>query len=81
MSSKAPNKAQNAISPTRAEDFAGWYQEVVNQAEIAEMGARAWLYGDSPMGICDMERFPGALKTFSIEAMMSGVGGTWEVFK
>jgi prolyl-tRNA synthetase len=40
MSNKAPDKAQkaqNAISPTRAEDFAGWYQEVVKQAEIAEM--------------------------------------------
>ena len=40
MSNKDPNKAQkaqNVISPTRAEDFAGWYQEVVKQAEIAEM--------------------------------------------
>ena len=40
MSNKDPNKAQkaqNVISPTRAEDFAGWYQEVVKQAEIDEM--------------------------------------------
>jgi hypothetical protein len=30
-------KAATAISPTRAEDFAGWYQEVVREAELATM--------------------------------------------
>ena len=28
---------KSAISPTRAEDFAGWYQAVVQEAELAEM--------------------------------------------
>jgi prolyl-tRNA synthetase len=30
-------KAATAISPTRAEDFPGWYQEVVRAAELATM--------------------------------------------
>jgi prolyl-tRNA synthetase len=30
-------KAATAISPTRAEDFAGWYQEVVREVELATM--------------------------------------------
>jgi prolyl-tRNA synthetase len=29
-------KAQTAITPTRADDYAGWYQEVVKAADLAE---------------------------------------------
>lgn len=29
-------KPQNAITPTRAEDFPGWYQEVIKAADMAE---------------------------------------------
>ena len=31
-----PKKQKNAITPTRAEDFPLWYQEVVKQADLAE---------------------------------------------
>lgn len=31
------NNVRSAISPTRAEDFAGWYQEVVRSADLATM--------------------------------------------
>jgi len=30
-------QAKSAITPTRAEDFAGWYQAVVSEADMAEM--------------------------------------------
>ncbi len=47
--SKAP---QNAISPTRAEDYPEWYQQVIKAAELAEnssvrgcMVIRPWGYG------------------------------------
>jgi prolyl-tRNA synthetase len=30
-------KQQNAITPARADDFAGWYQSVVAEADLAEM--------------------------------------------
>ncbi len=43
---------KNAISPTRANDFPGWYQEVVKSAELAEMAhvrgcmvIKPWGYG------------------------------------
>ncbi|MGD9736248.1 MAG: aminoacyl--tRNA ligase-related protein [Solirubrobacterales bacterium] len=32
-----PPKNANAISPTRAEDFPGWFQAVVKDAEVAEL--------------------------------------------
>src|SRR5262245_54787609 len=30
-------KPQNAISPARAEDYPGWYQEVIRAAQLAEV--------------------------------------------
>lgn len=46
------NKSENAISPTRAEDYPEWYQEVVKQGEMADSSAvrgcmviRPWGYG------------------------------------
>ena len=48
----APKKRSTGVSPTRAEDFPGWYQEVVRVAELATMAhvrgsmvIRPWGYG------------------------------------
>lgn len=48
----APQKEQTAITPTRAEDFPQWYQQVVRAAELAEnsevrgcMVIKPWGYG------------------------------------
>ena len=45
-------KAKNAISPTRAEDYPEWYQQVVRAADLAEnspvrgcMVIKPWGYG------------------------------------
>jgi len=47
-----PSKIRHALSVTRAEDFAAWYQEVIAEAEMAEesgvrgcMVIRPWGYG------------------------------------
>lgn len=53
MGAAQPTLKQSAgISPTRAEDFPGWYQEVVRAAELASMShvrgcmvIRPWGYG------------------------------------
>jgi prolyl-tRNA synthetase len=50
---KAQNKApKNAISPTRAENYAQWYQQVVKSSDMAEMSGvrgcmiiKGWGYG------------------------------------
>ena len=46
------NKKQNAISPTREENFPEWYQQVVKAADLAEnsvtrgcMVMKPWGYG------------------------------------
>ncbi|MBT7616659.1 MAG: proline--tRNA ligase, partial [Calditrichaeota bacterium] len=45
-------KARTAISPTREEDYSGWYQSVVREADMAEMShvrgcmvIKPWGYG------------------------------------
>ncbi|MDA8362531.1 MAG: proline--tRNA ligase [Gammaproteobacteria bacterium] len=47
-----PAKRANAISPTRSEDYAEWYQQVIKEADLAEnspvrgcMVIRPWGYG------------------------------------
>ncbi len=47
-----PAKRSNAISPTRMEDYAEWYQQVIKEADLAEnspvrgcMVIRPWGYG------------------------------------
>src|SRR5262245_11361530 len=37
MSAKAPTKAKTAITPTREENYAEWYQQVVRAADLAEV--------------------------------------------
>jgi prolyl-tRNA synthetase len=57
---KAP---KNAISPTRAEDYAQWYQQVVRAADMAEMSGvrgcmviKPWGYGAWELMQHDMDR-------------------------
>ncbi len=52
MADPAASHAKNAISPTRAQDFPEWYQQVIRAAELAEpsevrgcMVIRPWGYG------------------------------------
>jgi prolyl-tRNA synthetase len=52
MSAQKTNEQRNAISPTRNEDFAEWYQQVVRAADLAEnsevrgcMVIKPWGYG------------------------------------
>jgi prolyl-tRNA synthetase len=44
---KAP---QNAISPTRREDYAEWYQQVVRAADMAETSPVRGCMGIQPWG-------------------------------
>ncbi len=44
---KAP---QNAISPTRAEDYPEWYQQVIKAADLGREFSGPWLHGDQALG-------------------------------
>jgi prolyl-tRNA synthetase len=53
--------ARSAISPTREEDFPGWYQEVVRQADMAEMAHVRGCMVIKPWGFGIWERIQGLL--------------------
>ena len=56
-------KPKTAISPTRAEDYAQWYQQIVREADMAEMSGvrgcmviKPWGYGAWELVQQDMDR-------------------------
>ncbi len=51
------SKAQTAITPTRAQDYAEWYQQVVRAAEMAETSAVRGCMVIKPWGYALWERF------------------------
>ena len=55
-----PKPPKNAISPTRAENYPEWYQQVVKSADMAENLRRPWLHGDQAVGVRDMGEHPAA---------------------
>ena len=55
--------AKNAISPTRAEDYPEWYQQVVKAADLAENFRRARLHGHQAVGLRDLGEHAAACST------------------
>jgi prolyl-tRNA synthetase len=60
------SNAKSAISPTRAEDYPEWYQQVIKGADLAETSAvrgcmviKPWGYSPTARGDCVL---PGPLK-------------------
>ena len=55
---RSPAQARTAITPTRAEDYAEWYQQVVRAADLAENSPGARLHGDQAVGLRDLGEHP-----------------------
>ena len=55
------NKSDNAISPTRVEDYPEWYQQVVKAADLAEMSSVRGCMVIKPWGYGIWERLQGGL--------------------
>ena len=51
-------KPQTAITPTRAENYPEWYQQVIKAADLAENSRRPRLHGDQAVGLRDLGEHP-----------------------
>ena len=60
---------ESAIKPTRAQDYAGWYQEVVREADLAETSVVRGCMVIKPWGYALWERFQAEL-----DAMFKATG-------
>jgi prolyl-tRNA synthetase len=66
---KSGKAAESAIKPTRAEDYAEWYQQVVRAADLAETSAVRGCMVIKPWGYALWERFQAEL-----DAMFKATG-------
>ena len=55
----ADSKPKSAITPTRAEDFPEWYQQVVQRRRPRGKLGSSRLHGDQAMGIRHLGKYPG----------------------
>lgn len=61
MSNVKPSKPENAISPTRAENFPEWYQQIVKASDLAESSSVRGCMVIKPWGFAIWENMQRAL--------------------